>query len=506
MRRRSSGRIASGRPPLQRAVASGRGTGLRARTPVAARGTRVLTESVATEHRGPLAIGLVLATTLIAFEVTAVITALPTVSDELGGDSLYGATLAAYTLANIVSLVAVGGLIDSRGPRLPYAISLVLFSIGLVVAALAPSMWVVLLGRLVQGIGSGGLIPVAYAVINRMWASHEQARIFAWVSAGWVLPSLVAPGLAGWMTNAFGWRSVFLSVLPLVVITATLALPAMHDPSLIGTGDRSSVDNRRRIMQAVRLAAGIGALAIGLQASNPAIGVPVAAVGGILGVRAWRQLSPPGVTRASHGLAAIIACRILATAAFLGVDSFVPLAADRIHGASATVQGFVIIGAAVTWSIGSAIVSKMPRLRPDRSATIGFALIGLGVITTSLVVDSSWPLPVVFATWCFAGLGMGLLFVPTSVAAMTHAEPGRDGVIASQVNLADSVGFSLMGGLGGATVAIADRGAWTLQSALVTNFAAALLLTIVGGLLAHRIRARSGSVAGDSADRGSMRT
>ena len=92
-------------------------------------------------HRGPLAVGLVLATTLIAFEVTAVITALPTVSDELGGDSLYGATLAAYTLANIVSLVAVGGLIDSRGPRTPYAYSLMLFTIGLIIASVAPSMW-----------------------------------------------------------------------------------------------------------------------------------------------------------------------------------------------------------------------------------------------------------------------------------------------------------------------------------------------------------------------------
>ena len=455
----------------------------------------VLTDTTTTERRGPLAVGLVLATTLIAFEVTAVITALPTVSDELGGDSLYGATLAAYTLANIVSLVTVGGLIDSRGPRLPYAISLGLFSVGLLIAAIAPSMWVVLLGRLVQGIGSGGLIPVAYAVINRMWASHEQARIFAWVSAGWVLPSLIAPGLAGWMTNAFGWRSVFVSVLPLVVATAALALPAMRNPALVGTGQHSSVDNQRRIMQAVRLAAGIGALAIGLQSSLLVLGLPIAVIGAFVGVRAWKRLSPAGVARASHGLAAIVMCRILATAAFLGVDSFVPLAADRIHGASATIQGFVIIGAAVTWSIGSAVVSKMPRVRPDRSATLGFVLIGLGVVTTSLVVDASWPLPAVFATWCLAGLGMGLLFVPTSVAAMTHAEPGRDGVIASQVNLADSIGFSLMGGLGGATVAIADRGTWSLSSALVTNFSAAFLLTVIGGLLAHRIRAHSSTVA-----------
>ena len=457
-------------------------------------------------HRGPLAVGLVLATTLIAFEVTAVITALPTVSDELGGDSLYGATLAAYTLANIVSLVAVGGLIDSRGPRTPYAYSLMLFTIGLIIASVAPSMWVVLIGRLVQGIGSGGLVPVAYAVVNRMWATHEQARIFAWISAGWVLPSLLAPGLAGWITTAIGWRWVFISVIPLVIATATMVLPAMKHPSLVGTGAHGDVDNRERLGLAIQVALGIGGLALGLQSSVAWIGIPVAFVGAIIGVRAWRRLSPPGVIRARHGLPAIIACRILATSAFLGVDSFVPLAADRIHGASATAQGFVIIGAAVTWSIGSAIVSKMPSLRPQRSALVGFLFISLGIASTSLVVNASWPLPATFATWCLAGLGMGLLFVPTSVAAMTHAEPGRDGSVASQVNLADSIGFSLMGGLGGASVAIADRGSWSLRTGLTVNFVAALCLAVIGALLAHRIRARTSTVAESSTDRGIIPT
>ena len=69
-----------------------------------------------------LAIGLVLAVTLVAFEVTSVITALPTITDELGGDSLYGVSLSIYTLANLVALVAAGELADRRGPALPFAL------------------------------------------------------------------------------------------------------------------------------------------------------------------------------------------------------------------------------------------------------------------------------------------------------------------------------------------------------------------------------------------------
>jgi hypothetical protein len=101
---------------------------------------------------------------------------------------------------------------------------------------------------------------------------------------------------------------------------------------------------------------------------------------------------------------------------------------------------------------------------------------------------------------------MGLLFVPTSVAAMTHAESGRDGQVASQVNLADSIGFSLMGGLGGASVAVADRGTWTLTTSLTIIFSAALALAVVGALLAHRIRARPSTVANESLERGIIPT
>ncbi|MEI7548530.1 MAG: MFS transporter, partial [Actinomycetota bacterium] len=74
-----------------------------------------------------LATGLVLAITLVAFEVTAVITALPTITDQLGGDSLYGAALAVYMLANVIALVVAGELADRKGPALPFVISIVVF-------------------------------------------------------------------------------------------------------------------------------------------------------------------------------------------------------------------------------------------------------------------------------------------------------------------------------------------------------------------------------------------
>jgi hypothetical protein len=73
---------------------------------------------------------------------------------------------------------------------------------------------------------------------------------------------------------------------------------------------------------------------------------------------------------------------------------------------------------------------------------------------------------------------------------MSYAADGREGEVSSQIALADSVGFSLMGGVGGATVAIADRTSWSLSSALGTNFALAAALALLGALAARRVQPR----------------
>jgi hypothetical protein len=96
------------------------------------------------------------------------------------------------------------------------------------------------------------------------------------------------------------------------------------------------------------------------------------------------------------------------------------------------------------------------------------------------VLSPNWPLLATFFAWCIGGLGMGILFVPTSVAATAYADDGNEGQTGGQIHLADSLGFALMGGIGGATVAISDRTHWPLSHALGTNFAIAAVLAALG--------------------------
>jgi MFS family permease len=438
-----------------------------------------------------LAIGLVLGVTMVAFEITAVLTALPSITDQLRGDSLYGVALACYTLANLVALVVTGELTDRFGPARPYLASLAVFAAGLIVAATAPNMTLVVVGRTLQGAGTGGLAPIAYVLVKRAFPTDRQPSMYAYLSAGWVLPSLIAPAIAGTITDRFGWRWVFWLLLPLIPVVAVITVRPMR--AYMPTG--AETVRRSRIAAAVLAAAGIGMFVTALQVRHVTLAVGGAVAGLAIGVPSLRRLLPAGMHRAARGLPAVVACRILATAAFLGADSFIPLAADRIHGASPTVQGFVIIGASLTWTGGQWFVARDPDIDPRRAVRWGFATLALGLAASLPVLAAGWPLWATFFGWAIGGFGMGLLFNPTTVTAMSHAQEGAEGLVSSQVNLADAVGFSTMGGIGGAMVAISERTGLPLSGALAINFGLAIALAGIGMLCAGRIRSGNETAA-----------
>ena len=104
-----------------------------------------------------LTTGLVLTITFVASEALAVVTVMPVVAHDLGGLRLYGWVFSAFMLGSVVGIVAAGREADRRGPAIPFVAGLVLFGSGLAVAGLAPSMGVLVAGRVLQGVGAGAV-------------------------------------------------------------------------------------------------------------------------------------------------------------------------------------------------------------------------------------------------------------------------------------------------------------------------------------------------------------
>jgi MFS family permease len=441
-----------------------------------------------------LAVGLVLGVTLVAFETTAVLTALPTITDELGGDALYGVALAAYTLANMVSIVAAGRLADRKGPMPVFLASVSIFVLGLVVAAVAPNMAVVVLGRTLQGAGGGGFGPIAYQLVKRAYPAHRQATMYVYLSAGWVLPSLIGPAFGGLVTDHLGWRWVFAGIVPMALAVGALTSRQMrrYGPSAMTDDPAELAADRRRILIAGGAALGVAVFVVSLPADTWVVVVGGGIAGGWFAVRMLAKLLPKGILSARRGQPAVLASRLLATSTFMGVDGFVPLAADRIHGASPMAQGFTIVGAALTWTTGQALVARRPDVRPQRAVRLGFSILGLGAILVTPVLWSGWPLWATFLGWAVGGLGMGLLYNPTTVAAMSYAVDGSEGDTSGQMQLVDSLGFSLMGGIGGAIIAFSDRSSFALSGAIGACFAMAVACALVGVVAARGVRSATG--------------
>ena len=246
-----------------------------------------------------LTAGLVLTITFVASEALAVVTVMPVVARDLGGFRLYGWVFSAFMLGSVVGIVAAGREADRRGPAIPFVAGLVLFEAGLTVAGFAPSMAVLVAGRVLQGMGAGAVPAVAYASIGRSLAGPLRARMMAVLSTAWVAPGLVGPALAAEVAHVFGWRWVFLGLLPLVAITGSVAVPALirlGPPVSRGEAGHRLTDGitvaagAAMILAGLTLAAGSGAVL----AAAALAGVGLIAAGLAVGLPALRRLVPAG--------------------------------------------------------------------------------------------------------------------------------------------------------------------------------------------------------------------
>lgn len=159
-----------------------------------------------------LSIGIVSVVFLIAFEATAVGTAMPVAARDLHGIGLYAFAFSAYFTTSLFAMVLSGQWADRRGPLGPLAAGMSAFVLGLLLCGTAGSMWVFVAGRAVQGLGGGLVIVALYVVIGRAYPERLQPSILAAFAASWVVPSVVGPLAAGTVTEHLGWRWVFVGI------------------------------------------------------------------------------------------------------------------------------------------------------------------------------------------------------------------------------------------------------------------------------------------------------
>ncbi|MFF7162597.1 MFS transporter [Streptomyces sp. NPDC008086] len=461
-------------------------------------------ETVLSRAYRALSVGIVSVVLLIAFEATAVGTAMPVAARELDGVGLYAFAFSGYFTTSLFGMVLAGQWSDRRGPLGALTAGIAAFGAGLLLSGTAGAMWLFILGRAVQGLGGGLVIVALYVVVGRAYPERLRPAIMAAFAASWVVPSIVGPLASGAVTEHLGWRWVFVGIPVLVVFPLALALPQIRRRAagpVDGSAGSASPD-RRRIRLALGISLGAGLLQYAAQDLRWLSLVPGAA-GVALLVPAVLGLLPRGTYRAARGLPSVVLLRGVAAGSFIAAESFVPLMLVTQRGLSPTLAGFSLAAGGVTWALGSWAQSR-PRAEPyrERLMTLGMVLVATSIAAAPAVLIDSVPAWTLAVAWAFGCFGMGLVISSTSVLLLQLSAPEEAGTNSAALQISDglsnvillAVGGAAFAALGGGSVSHTAMAASGTSGSHPVAFAAVFLpmagVALVGAWVATRLRSK----------------
>jgi MFS family permease len=202
--------------------------------------------------------GIMLSLFLASMEATVVATAMPTIVGQLGGLEHYSWVFSAYMLATTTTVPLYGKLSDIYGRRRLYLVAMTLFLLGSILCGQAQTMTQLILARGLQGLGAGGIMPLAFILIGEMFTLEQRARMQGLFSGVWGVSSVAGPLLGGFIVDQLSWEWVFYVNI----------IPGLLAAALVGFAWRDQIQRQERSVVdyagAALLSASVVVLLIGL--------------------------------------------------------------------------------------------------------------------------------------------------------------------------------------------------------------------------------------------------
>src|SRR5215211_6145267 len=397
-------------------------------------------------------VGIMLSLFLASMESTVVATAMPTIVGQLGGLEHYSWVFSAYMLTSTTTVPLYGKLSDLYGRRKLYVLAMALFLVGSILSGQAHSMTQLILARGLQGVGAGGIMPLAFILIGEMFTLEQRARMQGFFSGVWGVSSIVGPLLGGFLVDQLSWRWVFyINIIPGLLAAALVAF-AWQD-QLHGHG-KPVVD----YAGAGLLTAGVVTLLLGLTLA------PGASAGVEYGTSSsWILISASFIlflallwveNRAADPIlplhlfrerlfAISITHGILTGWAMFGSISFIPLFVQSVLGTSATRAGITIAPMLLGW-VGASIIGTRLLLKVGyrRLAILGTSFLVIGSFLMSRV-DANINQYMLMSFVTLMGIGMGFAIPPFLIAVQTTVERRYLGTATSTMQFSRSIGGTL---------------------------------------------------------------
>ena len=402
-------------------------------------------------------VGVGAAIFLSTLDQTALVTALPLIVADIGGFSSYSWAVTSYVLAMTVVVPVYGKLVDVYGARRLLAVATAIFVGGSALCSIADGMTELVVYRVLQGLGGGGLLPVGIAAIGRTVAPRERGRYIAIIGGVLAAASIAGPTVGGALADGPGWRWIFILNIPVGVIALAVVWFAM--PRDDDTRARARAVDWRG---AALLAGASGLFLLGLvwggheyAWSSAQVTLAFVAAGELVAVlvlveRRVRDPIMPFALMRRPAVATGIAALTLVSMAMLGTIVFVPFFVQGVVGRSATDAGVLIAPFMLSAVLASIVAGQIAARTGRYKATI---VVGLSILVAGLALiwrmDAETSSGDVVRNAILAGVGIGLgmqlLLVSVQNAVPVSEMGGSTALLHFTRSLGGAIGVSVMG-------------------------------------------------------------
>lgn len=394
----------------------------------------------------PLAL-ICLGVSLHALDTLIIATMLPAIVAEIGGENLVSLTVSLYELGSVIASAACGLITLRYGLRVPMVMATLLFATGCTLSAIAPEMWVVLIGRLLQGLGGGALLAFSFVATAVLFPRKLLARAMGAVSVFWGASAFTGPLLGGVFVEFATWRIGFIFFAMMAVFLSLGILAKVRDTTESTT---NSGQTRFPVWRLLWLSAGI--IAIGYAGVHISIIItPVFVVAGIVCLAMFLRLDtckdnnrllPHKPISLHHPIGAaciMILCFSSASVTLSIYGAFIMIA---LHDVSVLTAGYVIATQAVGWSVTGALSSGLPERHDPKMIGIGMLIASLGIFgfVYSVPYGPIW-LTAVFGLVEGVGFGLAWTFISRRICALVP--PDEIERATSAIPTAQAIGYAV---------------------------------------------------------------
>ena len=403
--------------------------------------------------------GIIVAMLLAALDQTIVATALPTIGRELGDVEDMPWVVTAYLLASTAVTPLYGKFSDSHGRRITLLIGIVTFIVGSLACALAPTMFLLIAARLVQGLGGGGLISLAQTIIADVVAPKERGRYQVYIASVFVSASLLGPVLGGVFAEHLHWSVIFWINLPLGALAFWMSNAALKRLPRHDRRHRLDVLGAALLMGAtiaLLLALNWGGVRYAwLSAPIAALLAASAALSAALALRlhtAREPLIPLDILRNPVvRTGTLAACFGMGT--YIGLTIYVPMYFEAVLGLSASNSGLALIPLMAGTVIGATVSGRvMANVTHYKRLPVGGLAVAMAA--TGLLIVSAGRLSLLATELVLAAISLGLgTLLPVATVSIQNAVAAHQlGTATAVANFFRQLGGALIVAIFGAIV------------------------------------------------------